>query len=35
MVGEAYGNVKGESLKPNAALLWRLSNSPVNRGRGR
>jgi len=30
-VEEAYGYVQGASLKPYAALLWRLSNSPISR----
>jgi hypothetical protein len=29
MVGEAYAHVQGESLKAYAALLVRLSNSPI------
>jgi len=31
MVEEAYGYVQGESLKPYAALLVRLLNSPITR----
>src|ERR1051326_6949104 len=31
MVGEAYAHVQGESLKAYAALLWRLTNSPITR----
>jgi len=31
-VGEAYGHVQGESLKPYAALHVRLLNSPITRG---
>jgi hypothetical protein len=34
MVGEAYGYVQGESLKPYAALLRRLLNSPITRLEG-
>jgi hypothetical protein len=34
MVGEAYGHVQGESLKPCAVFLWRLLNSPITRGAG-
>src|SRR5262249_34379941 len=34
MVGEARAYVQGESLKARAALLRRLSNSPIARGRG-
>lgn len=30
-VGEAYGHVQGESLKPYAALHVRLLNSPITR----
>lgn len=33
-VEEAYGHVQGESLKPYAALLVRLINSPITRSEG-
>ena len=35
MVEEAYGYVQGESLKPYAALLVRLLNSPITRSEGK